>query len=332
MIIGTPLSKLITAAKSGDAIKLAPGDYGDLVLSKPLTITGPREAVFSSVVVKASGVILEGFSVRLPITGKTSSASSAVKVTGAGVTLRDLAVECGVSPANPTGSSAVEGQLIGRCITLSQCDGALVEGCDLSNAHRGIVVEAGRKVTLRGNFVHDIRTSPIVGAGCDDLTISHNRLMGSTPHGWGNGNLDHADFIHVWITDTQTADTFRLQVVQNVLEQGNGTAVLGIYLDNNRLPYGFSDALVSGNRICNGNGQGLAFECVAGVCVGNVLLPSPGTVAKKSPMLIIRRKHPTLPLEVRGNVLPYSSALADYPGNTILTPATIAALISTADL
>jgi hypothetical protein len=102
--------------------------------------------------------------------------------------------------------------------------------------------------------------------------IERNYLHDSNPVRLG-GTGDHADFIHFWTQPTTTtAPTSNLVIRGNLMDQNNGAAIMGVYLDDNRNGIGFQEVTIEANVIITGNGQGIRLENAQGRVVDNVLL------------------------------------------------------------
>lgn len=320
----------ILAAPAGSTVDLEPGYYGDLNLSRPLTIRGPREVVFNSVTVRAgaAGSVLEGFTVALTPTDTTASFSSVIRLyQTADVILRGLAIRSDRAPATSTKSKP--GELTSRGVTIDGCERVLVEGCDISQCVDGIVPLKGRDLVLTDNRIHHTRGSPVSGAGTMGLVITGNRLSDVTPVGWGDtaNDGDHADMVHLWNRGL-TVPMGPVIIRGNVIDQGDGVAILGIFLQDNSLA-GFTGVEIAANIIHLGNAQGIAVGGLLAGCriVGNVLTPTPGTLDKRAPVIVLRGA--TDGVVVAANVLgPSKIIAAAWPDNTFLTPATVAELVA----
>ena len=78
------------------------------------------------------------------------------------------------------------------------------------------------------------------------LVIDGNHLSDSHPYMWGK--VDHADFIHIWTSKDQDGPTTGVQVTNNTIEQGDGTAILGINLEDSTHKT-FTDVTISGSKL-----------------------------------------------------------------------------------
>jgi len=313
------LSAALTAARGGDVIRLAAGNYGDVTISSKnfttdVTITSADAtnlATFHSLYVKSSsGLVFDDVNVNFTPTATTTSTSSAVRVlyshdiTFQGGVVNGGPAINGVSPTATTLDSTgnVLGMPAGRGFTLDRSSDITIENVDIHTLHRGMVLANSSDLRIRGNEIHGLRTSPIVGGGVNHVIIEGNHLTESRPWRWGSG--DHADFIHLWTSpDSQTGPTTDIQILNNAIEQGDGTAILGIYLDDDGTGFGFSGVKITNNLILNGNGQGVRLENVFdSIVADNTLLQTSGT-ASNAPG--IKLHGPSHNVTVTGNVAAY---------------------------
>src|SRR5690606_11163898 len=91
--------------------------------------------------------------------------------------------------------------------------------------------------------------------------------------------------IHYWTKPGQDGASTNYVIQDNFIEQGNGTALLGIYLDNNANPQGFENVVISNNVIHNGNGQGMRLEDVNGAIISNNTLVQTEGDFRKAPRI-----------------------------------------------
>jgi polygalacturonase len=272
----------LTATPAGSVVEIGPGAYGAVTLAKPVTLRGPADAVLESLTLgaKASGSTVEGLSVRLHPTATTPLWGSVVRLSLArDVVLRGLTIRSGLAPKG----SVQAGRLVARGITLDRCERVTVDGCDIAEVNDGIVPQSGADLTLIGNHIHDTRGSPISGAATQRLRILDNHFADVRP-AYDAG--DHADFIHIWtVKDGQPIRG--LEIVGNLLDEGAGLSLLGIYLDDNDNGVGFRDAVVERNTVLLSNHQAIRLENVTGRVGGNLLMQTGGE-PKVAPAVILR--------------------------------------------
>lgn len=151
-----------------------------------------------------------------------------------------------------------------------------MEGCDLGESHKGIVLNNSSALRLLRNDIHDTRTGQISGAGVSDVVIEANRLYNSRPWNFG-GRGDHGDFIHLWTEPKyQSEPSTEIVIRDNLIDQADGFPILGIYLDDNGNGLGFKNVDISQNVILNGNGQGVRLERTQGAVMNNWAVQTSG--------------------------------------------------------
>lgn len=128
------LAKAIAGADPGDVLTLAPGVYGGAILiDRPLTITGPQDAV------------IDGLGV-----------GTVVTIDAADVTVKGLTV---------TGSGMVSQDLDAGIKILKKADRALVEGNRVLGNLHGIDVHGGLDAMVRGNTIEGTQTPRVNDRG-----------------------------------------------------------------------------------------------------------------------------------------------------------------------
>lgn len=320
------LNAAISAAKAGDTIKLAPGNYGDITINsknyatdvtiKSLDANNPAE--FRSLLIsKSSGITIDNVDIELTPTATTTTANSALRISNSSdITFRGGEIHGGdaVSGVLETATTLdktgnVIGRPTGRGVTVEWSKDVKIEASEISHFHKGIALNASSGVSITDNNIHDVRTGMISGVA-DNLYIEGNTLSGSHPWNWGAG--DHADFIHLWTVTTQTGATSNITIVNNEITQGDGVAILGIYLDDNNNGKGFTNVNVSGNLLVNGNSQGVRFENVSNSQVhDNTFLQSSGS-SKEAPGIYLTAG--THHVDVAGNLTGYVADVQNTNG------------------
>ncbi len=327
------LTAALKTAHAGDVISLQAGDYGDLSINKlkfssdviiKSADTG-HPAVFNTIAVgSSSGIHFENVNVDYTPTMTTYSFDSVVKIQSSdhitfsgGVVNSGVAIN-GTPPGVPGDSSGnITGVLTARGFTLATSSHVTISGVEITKVGKGIVLAGGDNVTLSNNTIHDLRTSPITGGGINHLVIDGNHLSDSNPYKWGS--VDHADFIHIFTSATQTAPTNDIQITNNTIAQGTGTAILGINLEDSSHKT-YTNVVISGNVIENGNHQGLFVAGLTHSTVSNnVLLQTSGGTNDAPEIIMIGASPDTT---VSGNFASVTSnktgSLANIHDNTTI--------------
>lgn len=282
------LAALVAKAAPGDVLTLGPGSYGDVRISggEGLTIKASSGAFLRSLILTKSKTIrLEGLTVQLTPRADTVSWSAAVLISGC----QDVAMigghliggpaVAGVAPDAPKteASGNVIGWPTGKGVDITKSSRVTISGVDVTTFDRGIGMSAVEDVDVRGCSISGLRRTAISGAGVQRVTIEGNRLGAARPWRWSETPVgDHGDYIAFW-TDAnyQTGPTEGLVIRGNVADQGDGGAILGMWLQGGAL--GFKDPLIEGNVFLIGNGQGITLkDCQGGRVLNNTLLQSSG--------------------------------------------------------
>ena len=304
------LGAALTAAHSGDTILLAAGDYGDVsiknkVFADGITLTSAdplNVATFHTLTVYGSqGVHIDDVGVKFTPTAATVASSAGVKIDSSSDIsfIRSWvhggdAVNGVPQTATTTDSTGnVIGMPAGYGINISNSTDVRVAAVEVSHIDRGIVLSNDQNILIANNDIHDLRRSGIVGSGLRDVSIDGNHIHDSNPWRWGQTPAgDHADFLALWTDPSQTYDSTNVRIVNNVMEQGKGVAVLGMWLQGDAYSgtgtAAFVNATISNNAILDGNGQGIALWGVNNSTVDhNVLLQTSGD-AKAGPGIMLR--------------------------------------------
>ncbi len=308
----------LQASTGGETIVLAAGSYGDLALSRfqfteQVTIKG---GTFNSIaLVGVKGLTFDDSTVNLPPTMTSNAGTQAIRVSNSSnIAITDAKITGGLA-INGVAQDAtildasrnVIGLPAGVGIYVAFSKGVTISGSDISLFNKGILMAGSSEVNIANNEIHDLRTTPISGSVTANLTITGNHTYNSTPWSYG-GAGDHGDRIHIW---TDTTAISGVVITNNNLEQGTGAPMLGIYLDDNGKGLGFVNTVISGNRLTDGQGQGVLLENVSGTVSNNTLVWSGfGTVGNNTPRFDIKSGSHALVLD--GNSGPVSIDAGAY--------------------
>lgn len=299
------IRKELDAAKPGATVFVPSGSYGSVALSRKalgeaVTIAAQDPAnpprLSSLTISNAQDLIVRGLSVQLVPDAKTVASTSVARVVASqgvrlqGLTLRGGRAIAGIAqdadpnvPRSGFGDSII-GLPIGRGLTLDRSTEIVVQGCDIGESHKGIVLNNLSGVKIVGNNVHDVRTGTISGAGCSEIDVIENHLKNSRPWNYG-GKGDHGDFIHFWTTTAKPSSS-GIRILRNLIDQGEGAPIMGILMEDNGHG-GFLAGEIVDNLILTGNGQGIAATQFNGRITGNRMMQTEGT-AKQGPSILLR--------------------------------------------
>lgn len=317
------------AAKGGDTISLATGNYGDFVIkgkdfaSDVMIVSKDpgNPATFHSITVSTSSHIhIDNVDVNMVPTATTYSFSNAVLIIESNnVTLSNGKIVGGdaINGVSQTATALdstgnIKGLATGVGVSIQKSSGVTVDSMDVSHLTRGIGMGQSNNLTITNNEIHDLRKTGIFGGGLSDVTVDGNHIYDSNPWKWGETPLgDHADFIAFWTDPTlQSGASENITVTNNLMEQGDGTAILGMWFQGQQAA-AFENVTVANNTILNGNLQGITMKWVnGGKIVDNTLLQTEGTV-KTAPGILLYDNAKNI--QVTGND---TGSVHDMSGNT----------------
>ena len=319
------LTTALSQASGGDTVVLASGNYGDFsfsgkTFSSTLTIVSQdatKPATFNTIsLTNVENLKIDSVFVDFKPTATTQDHDAGLSVRdSAHITIANSVFEGGVSP--------VDGLMIGRGIYFLDSTDVTITNNDISHFRRGIHTAEVDGLKITYNHVFENRTTTVGGGNVSNALIEGNHLESSSPNNFG-GTGDHGDFIHYWTMPNQVGASTNFVIRNNFIEQGTGTGLLGIYMDNNTNPQGFTNVLIENNIIHNSNGQGIRLEDVdGGIVRNNTLLQSEG-IYSKAPRIRIEDGSENILLE--NNIVSNTTvggATDNRAGNNIVEKGTI---------
>jgi Ca2+-binding RTX toxin-like protein len=325
------LMSALAGATAGETILLSAGDYGALRLSglthsSNVTIQSEsveQPAVFSSIDISSSShLVIANVAVSfvpneatmrwvpaIQITGSSDIAIDGSRITG-GMAVNGVSPEAKAGQLDNTGN--VLGLPTGNAITISNSNHVSVSSNDISQFATGITVNNIDNLSVTNNNIHDLRTTPLHGAQVSNVVIDGNHFYNLHPWQLG-GTGDHADFIHFWTNpSTQEAPSQNIKIINNFLDQGDGGAVLGIYLDDNQNGIGYKNVDILNNVLFNGNFQGVRLENVDGAVINNNTMIQSNGDTKDGPTIVLTDG--TEQVEINNNILSQAVSVRDDAG------------------
>lgn len=211
------LAARLKAAKGGETIRLAPGDYG--------AVRFPRGTYSPAITLDAAGATFEG----LVLFGTS------------GVTVR------GGNVVGPGGRS--------YGISIRDAKDVRIEGMKISGAHRGVVVNESEDIALVGNELTGLISDGINVALSRRILVQRNRCHDFSPNlavfdaaGKKIRDGDHPDCIQAWSRPTKPPVS-DVQVLDNVMEGGMQGIFFGNHVRDGVDDGGFDRVTIRGNRI-----------------------------------------------------------------------------------
>ncbi len=328
--VSTPaqLTAALNAATGGETILLSAGNYGVFSVSNKnytslVTVTAASPSnppTFASFTVSSvNNFKLDKIYVAYAPTATTADHMSGMMVTN----VENFILSNSVFKSSPN----PVGEQVGRGISVTGGKNVTIAGNEVTGSRRGILTGGIDGLAIKHNYVHDIRTSQLSGGIVSNVLIEGNHLRTSRAVNFG-GAGDHGDFIHYWTQPHQTGPSSNFKIINNFMEQAGGTALLGIYMDNNTNPQGFTNVHIENNILHNSNGQGMRLEDVVGAVVkNNSLIQSEGDF-RKAPR--IRLEDGTKNVVLENNVVANTTAggaMTDPAGNNLVERRTFIAQI-----
>lgn len=303
------LQAAIASAQSGDIIALSGGNYGNVRIpgagfpgNVTITAADPKDRpVFNTIYLDhVSGITFDRIKVQFTPTASTKVYEPAVTVeTSSDVTFTRCTVTGGnavngIDPSTVPGPGVfdstgnVRGFPTGIAIAAYNSQDIAVTGSNISKFNVGISLSNSDRVEIRGNEIHDTRSSPINGGSLNDITVANNYIHDINPWKFG-GYGDHGDLIHFWTNPFyRSSSNNNISITGNFFSQGNGAAINGISIDDDNNGIGTRNLLIRDNVIFNGDFQGVILENVySGAVVNNTLLQSSGDATQAPGIRII---------------------------------------------
>ncbi len=237
------LTEALSTAVPGAVLRLASGDYGALTLKDlqgavgaPITLRSadPADpARFSKLHLRGvSHLVLQGLTFDYRFSpGDKSSFRPFVITSAHNVTLTGNLFD---GDAAQGVSASDDGFPTGFGLSLDKSTQIRLDGNEIRNFFRGVVVSDSSDVTVRGNDVHTIRTDGMDFADVDRVLIEGNHI-----HDFRRvvASADHADMIQFWTRGTSTPST-DITIRGNLLNSGAGMFTQSIFMRNDMVDTG----------------------------------------------------------------------------------------------
>ncbi|GAB4577009.1 MAG: hypothetical protein Tsb0019_03750 [Roseibium sp.] len=329
------LQEALANATGGETILLEEGNYGSIEIlklefSSEVTIrsaSAENLATFETLeIAGSSNISFDMIEVDFTPDENTYSWDSAIRISdSSGITFSNSDINGGpavngVPPETEAGGLDETGNVLGlpagRGFTITRCTDITIESCEVSEFENGIVANQTDGLDVLNNEIHHLRSTPLRGGDLDQVVVDGNEFHTFEPWQFG-GAGDHGDMVHFWTRpNSQDVASQDITITNNVFQQGEGEALLGIYLDDNGNELGFENVVISGNILYNGNRQGIRIENGDGVVIeSNTLLQSSGDEFD-GPTIIL--KDGTTNVSIVDNIVANEMSLGDTE-NSIVT-------------
>ena len=269
------LTAALSHAHAGDTIALAAGTYSKVVLnnfssSGAITVTSQdakHEAVLTGLeVLNSKGVNFNNLEFSFAMGDGSATPHGIMVRNSQNVHFFNDNIH-GVLSADPTN------QVTG--IGIANSSNVSVQNSDLHDLHTGVTAGSDTNVTITGNYIHNIRVDGLEAMADNTITVSGNTftdfhhlgLVSVIDPTTGKGG-DHSDAIQFWTTG-QSVGSSNVTISDNVISQGNGRDMQGIFVQdsNGNLPY--TNLHVTGNLIIGGNWNGIMVDDAKGGVIAN---------------------------------------------------------------
>ena len=275
------LAAALDAATAGSVLALAAGDYGALVLKEkggdagaPITLrsadpTAP--AIFSSMDLRGvNHLVLEQLTFNYTFSPEDKSNLRMFQMSGGtDITIKDSLFDGDLA----VGVSAEDdGYPTGFGLSVRDMAGVTLQGNEIRDFFRGLVISESSDVVVKGNDVHAIRMDGMNFAQVQTVLIEGNhirdfkRVLDST---------DHSDMIQFW-TNSTTKPSSDITIRGNILNSGTGWYTQSIFMRNDLVDRGLAGAemfyrnvSITDNVIINAHLHGITVGETAGLTIAN---------------------------------------------------------------
>jgi hypothetical protein len=292
------LGAALEAAKGGELILLAPGDYGGLSLDGRASahLAYGAEVTLRSLepdrMARVTGLDLhsvrnltfEAIHFDYVAAPEAIDAVKPFTVTNAAaVTIRDSVFEGALAETvDPTRA----GFGTGHGLTVRGSRDVTVDGNTFFHWHRGAVFGESSGLAVTGNLVHSVRSDGFDFAGVQDVRIVDNAFRDFRA---SRETGDHADMIQFW-TNGQTTPNVDILIARNVLDSGAGDYTQSIFMRNEEVDNGragremfYRNVRIEDNLIRNAHLHGITVGETDGLVIaGNTVAHSEATASGAS--------------------------------------------------
>lgn len=232
------LSAALRTVQSGDTIKLAAGQYSDVVLYNikipgNVTITSAdpaHQATINGLIVNASsGVTFKGLEFYVDPT-KTDGT---YQIFGSSNLKFDQINMHGSLDGNPKNDFAG--------LVFQDVKNVSVTNSEFQQLSFGVIHQNSDGITVSNNYFHDIRSDGVRGGGSSHVTITNNQFRDFYPN-----EADHPDAIQFWTTNAKSSAT-DIVIAGNIVMRGAGQPTQGIFFRDEQEIYPYKNVTISDN-------------------------------------------------------------------------------------
>lgn len=259
----TQLLQALKVAKSGDVVKLAPGNYGTVVLS--------GVNILGNVTIESGDSSHQATFNALQITGSSGLTFKSLDL--AQVNAKDLPFQVLNSSRIVMDSLNIHGSLDGsshddgRGMIVRNSSNVVISNSTFSNLTDALTQLNNNDITIVGNKFNTIADNGVVGGGTSNLRITNNYFTD-----FDHVSSIHPDAIQLWTTNTTTSAS-NILISGNVFDRGSGAAVQGIFVHDEVGNLAFQNLTISNNTVAGGLYNGISVQGAKDVTInGNTVL------------------------------------------------------------
>lgn len=264
------LNARLAGARGGETILVAPGDYGEIWIRnrnypKPVTIKAaqPGTDLGRLRIAGSSNIGFSGLTFHLDLAPEEKRSLPAILIQdSSGISFHRVHIH-GSLDGDP-GNDGYGMRVIGsQDISLT--------GSRMEQLGKGAVFIKTSGIEVSNNDIHDIRSDGLDFAQASSVVIDGNRFRDFYPV-----KGDHADGIQ-FLTKGMNAPSTDIRITNNVLMQGKGLGMQGIFIKDETKVLPYRDVLIANNLVYINTYNGIAVANGRDVKVtGNTVLSEPG--------------------------------------------------------
>jgi hypothetical protein len=262
------LNAALASAQGGDTIELAAGTYSGVSISNvkfgaDVTVTSqdrldPAE-ITDLAMAYDQGLVFQNLEFNFPLGDGTPVPHGIFVNHSSDIHFRSDSIH-GVLNIAPTYEQTGIGFANSTNVSL--------ENSELQYLYVGLTMGNDSGVLVSGNNFHDIRIDGIDGTAIQNGTVTNNNFSNFHHMGTVGQGGDHSDAIQFWTTG-QTVGSDNLTVSNNVIVEGQGAQMQGIFLQDSvgNLPY--ENVKVTGNLVVGGDPNAIMVDDGHGALISN---------------------------------------------------------------
>jgi len=265
------LTSALKTAQSGDTIKLAAGQYSDVVLynvkiAGNVTITSAdpaHQATVNGLIINgSSGITFQG----LEFYVDPNKADGTYQVFGSSNIKFDKINMHGSLDSNPKNDNTG--------LVFQDVKNVSVTNSEFQQVSFGVAHQNSDGVTISNNYFHDIRSDGVRGGGSSHVTITNNQFRDFYPI-----ESDHPDAIQFWTTNAKVSAT-DIVVTGNIVMRGAGQPTQGIFFRDEQEVLPYKNVTISDNLVVGASFNAITVNHAENVKInGNTVV---GLVDQKS--------------------------------------------------